>query len=127
MPAHEPTSIKKSQLLGKKKMVREKEDCNPSSLAKKSYASSFNKLSQSEWHKLPLWVSCFCVCVCVCVCVGWSGSQASVLPSAEWGLASVLPPSGVEGGGPNSDALSDTGPLVTSPDCRRKGVSQGGK
>lgn len=84
MPAHEPTSIKKSQLLGgKKKKVREKEDCNPSSLAEKSYASSFNEPSQRDWDSIPLWVSC----LCVSVWIEWSGSRASVLPSVEWGSA----------------------------------------
>lgn len=84
MPVHEPTSIKKSQLLGKKR-EREKEDFNPFSLAKKSYASSSNELSQREWNSIPLWVSC--LCVCVCVWMKWRGSQASVLSSVEWGLA----------------------------------------
>ena len=112
MPAHEPTSIKKSQLLGKKKMVREKEDCNPSSLAKKSYASSFNKLSQSEWHKLPLWVSCFCVCVCVCVCVSDGVAlrpQSYHLQNGVWPQCSL--PAEWRGGVPTLMPCQIQGPL----------------
>lgn len=79
MPVHTPTSIKKSHVLEKK---REKEGCNSFSLAKKSYASSSNELSQRDRNSIPSWVSF----PRVCVRMKWSGSQASVLPSVESGL-----------------------------------------
>lgn len=78
MPVHAPTSIKKSHVLEKKK----KEGCNSFPLAKKSYASSSNELSQRDWNSIPLWVSF----LRVSVWMKWSRSRASVLPSVEWGL-----------------------------------------
>lgn len=65
-----------------KKRERTK-NCNSFSVAKKSYASSSNELSQKDGNSILLWFSC----LYVSVWVKWSGSQASVLSSVKWGLA----------------------------------------